>query len=909
MKNFTSLRLFLATVLLAMVAGTAFGATEVEETFDFTAMSANSAGEQKVTSGDVSIVVSNGAISLQTSTMQLRWYSGQTLTVSVPTGASITSIAITKGANDKGVISTSTSGFSVPENESGNGNVVTATGSANPVVLSTAGQARVTKIVVKYEVDETDTRTVASWSVDPSEVEVTVDESATATITTDFDQALSVVSKDPSVATATISGKVITVTGVAVGTTTLTVTGNGSTTYKDLEKTISVTVNAAPEPVEAGDVTFDAKKDKGTSSSATTTYSITKGGVTFSADKGTNNNAGIGGNGTYYSLYKGAVGTFTAAEGYKITSIVFTNNGESNRVGDSFSSDMEGWESSSNTWTGLEQSVSFTATNAQARFSKVVVTIVDASNIVDAPTFSLESGTYKEVKLVTLTQDEAGYIMYTIDGTDPSYANENGELINSGEAVAINYSLTLKAIAVNASGAESPVVSRTYTIKPDAPTLTEGGNFNAPVEVEMIDEAGNDILYTLNGTTPSWDNDDSEIYDGNAVTISTTTTVTAVSVLEVKDGTKTFYNYSDPVVVTYSIKDAAEVDVTFNFGDDTWREENDVEINGSLGYQLVRSDGLYPIEVDGVGVGAYDNGIQSKPAVYSDALRVYKGGEFAFYSTNGQPITQIKLTFATKDGNGSNITLADDQVGSYADGTFTASASDNLVVVRFTTTITSKHSKITTATVTTKSDATVTEDVTITGAGFGTLFTEQPFEVPEGMTAGIITAAGEADAEGIATLTLDWAYNAGDIVPAATPLLIKGDAKTYTYTCKGTVEAAPTGNLLHGSATATETTGEAGDLFYMLSYGKGERADQLGFYYKNSDGSAFTSAAGKCWLALPGTSGVKGFVFVDSEVTGINSAATINGEAATVYDLQGRRVSAPAKGGIYIVGGKKVLVK
>ena len=32
----------------------------------------------------------------------------------------------------------------------------------------------------------------------------------------------------------------------------------------------------------------------------------------------------------------------------------------------------------------------------------------------------------------------------------------------------------------------------------------------------------------------------------------------------------------------------------------------------------------------------------------------------------------------------------------------------------------------------------------------------------------------------------------------------------------------------------------------------------------------------------------------------------INAQKSTIYDLQGRRVSNPVKGGIYIVNGKKV---
>lgn len=47
---------------------------------------------------------------------------------------------------------------------------------------------------------------------------------------------------------------------------------------------------------------------------------------------------------------------------------------------------------------------------------------------------------------------------------------------------------------------------------------------------------------------------------------------------------------------------------------------------------------------------------------------------------------------------------------------------------------------------------------------------------------------------------------------------------------------------------------------------------------------------------------------VNDDVTGIDNVKVETSKDNIVYDLQGRRVSQPAKG-IYIVNGKKVLVK
>lgn len=72
-----------------------------------------------------------------------------------------------------------------------------------------------------------------------------VGKTATATIDTNYDGTLSVVSNDESKATVTINDKVITVTGVAAGTTTLTVTGAATSNFNAISKTIDVTVTAS----------------------------------------------------------------------------------------------------------------------------------------------------------------------------------------------------------------------------------------------------------------------------------------------------------------------------------------------------------------------------------------------------------------------------------------------------------------------------------------------------------------------------------------------------------------------------------------------------------------------------------------------------------------------------------------
>ena len=166
LNKFWSRVCLLATVMTTALVGTAWAD---EAVFDFTTMSAVAAGEQSFTEGQISITCTNGAVSLQTSTMQLRWYANQTLTVSADDGYEITAISITKGANDKGTISLAagSTGTLSGQTGSGQGNVATWSGTASSVSFTTEGQSRVTNITVTYQ-SASGVETVATPTFSPA---------------------------------------------------------------------------------------------------------------------------------------------------------------------------------------------------------------------------------------------------------------------------------------------------------------------------------------------------------------------------------------------------------------------------------------------------------------------------------------------------------------------------------------------------------------------------------------------------------------------------------------------------------------------------------------------------------------------------------------------------------------------
>ena len=138
---------------------------------------------------------------------------------------------------------------------------------------------------------------------------------------------------------------------------------------------------------------------------------------------------------------------------------------------------------------------------------------------------------------------------------------------------------------------------------------------------------------------------------------------------------------------------------------------------------------------------------------------------------------------------------------------------------------------------------------------------------------------------------------ANRIIPDGNAVILKSSAATITLT---TAESYATlsGNQLKG--TTVEMNGAAGNI-YVLNKG----TNGVGFYKLASDG---TIGANKAYLTYSAPTATRGYFLFD-ETTGIEmpTAEDVNADAV-FYDLQGRRVQNPTKG-LYIVNGKKVIIK
>ena len=151
-------------------------------------------------------------------------------------------------------------------------------------------------------------------------------------------------------------------------------------------------------------------------------------------------------------------------------------------------------------------------------------------------------------------------------------------------------------------------------------------------------------------------------------------------------------------------------------------------------------------------------------------------------------------------------------------------------------------------------------------------------------------------------------------VPANTGVLIQSRTNSVTYYypySSETVSYTETNQLKPAPAGGGEFAPEAGHVYYKLAYNDYSAKTGLGFYWGAENGGAFSVKAGTAYLAVPTTegSGAKAFTLAGGVVTGISSVNVESNRTKTIYNIAGQRVYDMTKSGLYIVDGKKVVVK
>ena len=190
--------------------------------------------------------------------------------------------------------------------------------------------------------------------------------------------------------------------------------------------------------------------------------------------------------------------------------------------------------------------------------------------------------------------------------------------------------------------------------------------------------------------------------------------------------------------------------------------------------------------------------------------------------------------------------------------------------------------------------------VTISAAKYATFYAPVAVTIPEGVKAYTVTINKEwATLNEIGT----------GVIPANTGVVLEAGQGTYNFAI--TTTDATVDSDLRGSVAATYITADA----YVLTadntakagvcFGKATKNQQSNTSWLNNSHKAYLPAS-----AVPATANnAASFSFRFGEGTTAIENVEVENKVKAIYDLTGRRVETITAPGIYIVGGKKVLVK
>ena len=182
--------------------------------------------------------------------------------------------------------------------------------------------------------------------------------------------------------------------------------------------------------------------------------------------------------------------------------------------------------------------------------------------------------------------------------------------------------------------------------------------------------------------------------------------------------------------------------------------------------------------------------------------------------------------------------------------------------------------------------------LTVTEAGYATLYLGFNARIPSAVEAYTVTKVND----GWVSLT-----QVTGVIPSQTGIIVRAAAGDYKFFYEETVTADVTGNLLEGTATATEINVEA----YVL----GIVDNKVGLYKAEMTDGTWLNNANKAYLPASVANGAASYSFRFGEGTTGVEKVEIRNEKSEIYDLTGRRVENISAPGIYLVNGVKKLVR
>ena len=783
MKNFYNLKLFLLTLFVAL-AGTVSA-----ETVTFVAgtdMGSSGTSNVSMSKSGITISVPSGTLSR---TDNYRVYANSSITVSSEVG-NITQVVFTCTSSNANLV--------VSDNVTKSGSVFTWTGDAESLTISNGSQTRITQIEVTYTASGSQ-KTFPNLSFNPASVTMTIGETFTApTLNNEYGVAVTYQSTDTDVATVDASTGAVTV--LAAGTTNIEVTSEEDDDYEAGYAAYTLTVNKI-DPALAfseGSVTLNL----GDAFTAPTLTNALNMAVTYESSN------------TDVATVDGATGAVTIVGTGSATITASSVEDATHSAGSaSYSITVLAADAHvywSEDWTGAATGASPTDVNAAYTFE-------NGGGTTKIYNETLAGGSAPEL-LIAKTSGSLTYGAINVEG-------QTGTLTFSYKSNRPSLVVTSSTTGVEISEATNSGSTYTYTITlPDATTslsLTITASVNSRID---------DIMLTGDYSATTLLDAELEFSEATA-TVTLGQTFTAPT-LSNPNGLTVTYSSSNDAIATVNPQTGEVSPVGIGTVTITASSEaTDVYRAGSASYELTVESAVpttsatfwsedwtgavadqtpsdvnsaYTYEDGGTTTKIYE---QTYASGESPELLVAKtGGSLTYDAINIAGHTgTLTLTYlangdriaVTSGTSGATVTK-----GETSGNTYTWTITVPTAITTLSLTLTNSNSsnvRVDNILLTGEVPNLGAGSFTITAAGYGTYYTDQPFIMPEGAQGAVITEVCTPNGDGIAKATANWKYQAGSIVPACEALLVKGEAKDYAYVYTASTASATADNLLHGS--------------------------------------------------------------------------------------------------------------
>lgn len=183
---------------------------------------------------------------------------------------------------------------------------------------------------------------------------------------------------------------------------------------------------------------------------------------------------------------------------------------------------------------------------------------------------------------------------------------------------------------------------------------------------------------------------------------------------------------------------------------------------------------------------------------------------------------------------------------------------------------------------------------TMSAVQYATYYGDKTVKLPAGLTANV----GEIDAQKhMLKLT-----PIGNVVPANTAVIITGTAGNYTLDVSTEAGSVPAKNDLKGSMTEipATTVSSASVAYYAMGYNTDAQKVSFGLV----EGTSIP--AGKAYIEISKTAGAAPELLGDFLISSVQHVQR-DTDSATIYDLNGRKVTQPVSGQLFVRNGKKFI--